>query len=301
MYASNLTCRYAMTGLGCNVPEMFTLGIFFLGGFLACVYFLFHHYSLKRRSNRRSRIDFSVIFFSTMAIWMLFRGVISIFPFDYTIFSVNIVFTNVSAILFMLPLSFVILILCNILFAYRNPGTKMIIFFKMLFFIFQSAFLLIAVVVSIADAQDNKELVKTMKLWHSCTDFLICMFFAVPAVQLIKAIAVMSIVDKDRKCLGFSTAGIAVFCFIFILRVIYNILGYLDVNPIEHFLDQEIGKAERLPSAAARAFTVIYYLFFDFFAGCLGIAAVVLIEKKDLNIVTDPNYGKQMSDSGVID
>ena len=297
MHASNLTCKYAMPGIGCNIPEMLTLGILFFFGGIACIYFLIHHLKIKIKAKRRSLFDFFVVFFITMSIWMFYRGIISIFPFNYTIFSVNIVFVNVNAILFLLPLSFVILILCNILFAYRNPGTKMIIFFKILFFIFLTAFLLMTIVFLIADSQDNNRLVRTMKLWHSCTDSLLCIFFAVPAVQLMKSVADMTLLEvKDRKCIAFSTVGIAFFCFIFILRVIYNILGYFDVNPIEHFLNNEIEATDRIPSAAVRTFTVLYYFLFDFCAGCLGIGAVLLIEKKDLNIVTDPNYRKQASD-----
>ncbi|KAK8885630.1 hypothetical protein M9Y10_041080 [Tritrichomonas musculus] len=298
--ASNFTCRNAMTGLGCGIIEMFILGIFFLFGSFTCIYFLFHHYKIKKINKRRSPCDNSIVFFATMSFWMLFRSVISIVPFNYTPITYNIVFTNISAILFAVPLSFVILILCNILFTYRNPGTKMIIFFKMLFFIFLTAFLLIAVVISIANSKDQKAHDRTMKLWRACTDFLICFFFAGPAIQLVKEFAMKSINQKSsKKCLTLSTTGVAIFSFIFILRVLYNFLAYCDLNPIEHFIEDQIDEAERIPSVDARAFTVVYYFVFDFFAGCLGIAAVVYIESQELNLIADREYDRQRSDSAI--
>lgn len=292
-----------MPGLGCNIPEMLVLGIFFLLGSLTCIILLIIHLKNKSQNNLRSTHNYSIVFFATMSFWMAFRGIVSIFPFNYTNFTFNIVFTNISAILFAIPLSFIILILCNILFTYRNPGTKMIRFFKMLFFIFLIAFLFIAVVISNANADDQKEHDRSIKLWRSCTDLIICFFFAGPAIQLIKEFAIKSQNKKSsKKCLSVSITGVAVFCLIFILRVLYNFLAYCNLNPIELIIQDEIEKAEnsdQIPSVTTRVCTVIYYFIFDFFASCLGIAALIYIEKKNLNFVTHNDYEQQKSDSNI--
>lgn len=295
--ANNFTCLYAMPGLGCNIPEMLVLGIFFILGSFACIYFTFHQYKNKKSDKQHSPYGYSIIFFASMSFWMAFRGVISIFPFKYTHLTYNIVFTNISTILFTIPLSFVILILCNILFTYRNPETKMIIFFKMLFFIFFIAFLFIAFVIAIANANDTEEHDRAIKLWRCCTDLIICFFFTGPAIQLIKEIAIKF---PNKKFLTISIAGVAIFCFIFILRVIYNSLSYLNLNPIENLIKDDINDSEnpkKFPSTTTRAFTFVYYLIFDFFASCLGIAAVIYIDKKELDILSGPKYEQQKSDS----
>lgn len=290
-----------MPGLGCNIPEMLVLGLFFLIGSLICICLLINHIRLRKVNKQRLPFSYTIIFFATISLWMAFRGVISIFPFNYTNFTFNIVFTNISAILFALPLSFIILILCNILFTYRNPGTRMIIFFKMLFFIFLIAFLVIAIVILYANANDQIELDREMRLWRSCTDLIICFFFGGVATQLINEFAIKSPNKKsNRKCLSISITGVAIFCLIFALRVIYNFLAYCNINPIEHIIQDEIEKSEntnQIPSATTRTLTVIYYFIFDFFATCLGIAAIIYIEKKELYVITKNDYEQHRSDS----
>lgn len=297
--ASDFTCKNAMAGVGCNVPEMLTLGIVFFLGSILCISLLVHHI-LLRKSRNRSPFDFSILFYATTAIYMLFKAAISIIPFNYSIFTWNIISTNINAILFAIPLSLVILILCNILFTYRNPGTKMIIFFKMLFFLFLIAFLLIAVVIAITYYKYASEHSRIMKLWRACTDLLICVFFAGPAIQLIQELALKSTTEnRETKYLAMSILGVGAFSVIVILRIVYNITGYFNINPIEHYIQHQIDLATRLPNEAARAFSVFYYFLFDCVGALIGIAAVFFVEKKDLTIYTDPNYHRQLSDSGI--
>lgn len=297
--ASNFTCRYAEPGFGCNIPEMIVLGFLFWIAAVSCIVFLIYHIRSKKQV-KTANFDYNYMFWITMMIWLTYRGTICLFPFDYDKVSFRIVYINVNMILYLIPLSTVILLVCELLFTYRSPGTKLIIFFRILFFVFVSVFLIIGIVLSFADDESNIDVGKPISLWHFCTDFLFVVFFTVPAKKLLDAIMYPVIQPEDVSCVRFSKFGILFFSVLFGLRSLYNLLNYVDVNPIQNFMNRETDKATRILSTGARIVQFFYYFVFDFLTSVMLITSVFMFRRHDIQFADDPFYAKQPSDGSAL-
>ena len=120
---SEFVCKNAMPGIGCNLPEMIFLGcLFFILG-CVCIVFFVLHIKIKRKSKEQV-FDLMLLFWITMAIFLLYRSIIQIFPFNYSVHSLLIFQGGINAILALIPISIFVLLICELLFTYRNPGIK---------------------------------------------------------------------------------------------------------------------------------------------------------------------------------
>jgi hypothetical protein len=214
---------------------MLFLGILYaLVGFV-CVFFLIQKFRFRRASES---FRLRVLFLITMTIWLFYRCIITIVPFDYTSFSRPIWTVCVNSLLLLLPLSFSILIQCTFLFLLRDPGVRRTAFFRVMFVAFLLAFFLIAIVVARATANQPKEMDRTMALWQSSTDLIIFIFSVIPSVQLYRLVVVVKLAQSPGLVRTYKY-GIAGFFCIYLGRVIFNAVTYFSDNLAYDYLNPQ--------------------------------------------------------------
>jgi hypothetical protein len=272
-----------MPGIGCGLPEMLVLGLLYFFASLCSPFFLVQ--GRRRRDPFEDTLLIRLLFSISMFIWLLFRSIISIAPFDYSMQSFQIVSIVVGDVLCLIPLSLAILILCEILFSYRAPGDRTVVFFKVMFLIFLVAFLVIAIVVTIANIDDPAELVYSMALWRASTNFVILLFFALPAYELFKTM-------RDSENLEFwkytsaAQYGVSFLILVICVRIVYDGLVCADKNPVHDYLNSESDKSGGEVSGSVRAIQFLGSFFFEILTSLLIMLAVRVlrfIEQKLVN------------------
>jgi hypothetical protein len=294
---SDFVCKNALPGFGCGYYEMAIIGFIFIITGLVCIYFLVQNIRAPVHLKPRKTIDSNIWFWIFMAIWMVYRGVIFCIPFNYNIKSLLIVQGGVNAILALIPISMLVLLICELLFSYKNPGYQTISFFKCVFIVFLSVFLIVGIAISFIANEEGDLATKTLALWHGCTDLIVLLFVTFPAHFLIKAISYPVIQPDDVGCITKSKIGTWVFGILFFLRSLYNTLHYFNVNPLQHWLEKQ-STDEKIGNA--RAFTATYSLIFEYTTGVLSMIGVCMIRNHDMKFSEDPFYARGQSDSLIV-
>ena len=294
---SDFVCNNAMPGFGCNFYEMIALGFLFaITGFI-CIYFLVKNLKSPIHLKPRKKIDSNALFWIFMFIWMEYRAIIFFVPFNYTTQTLLIFQGGVNAILALIPISILVLLICELLFSYRNPGYQTISFFKCVFVVFLGVFLIVGIAISFIDQEEGEDIAATLSLWHGCTDLIVLLFVTFPAHYLIEAISYPVIQPDDVKCISHSKVGTWIFGILFFIRSLYNMLHYFDVNPCAQWLNTQILEGN---IGNARAFTACYALVFEYITAVLAMAGVVMIRNHDMKFSEDPFYARGQSDSLIV-
>lgn len=290
-------CIVAMPGFKCNYPEMIALGFLFCITGLGSIYFLIKNLKSPIHIKERKVFNSNSLFWITMMIWMVYRGLILLIPFNYTSSTLLIFQGGVNVTLALIPISLLVLLTCELLFSYRNPGYKIISFFRCVFAVFVFVFLVTGIAISFIPTDDNSDSVFGISLWSGCTDLLILVFVVIPAYLLIDAISYPIIQPDDIPCVNQSKFGLSIFGILFFLRSLYNILHYLKLNPISTWLSHQQNSAN---IAKARAFTACFTFIFEYCTGILAMIGSNLIRKHDLKFAEDPFYARGASDSLIV-
>jgi len=290
MTPSSLVCKQAMPGLGCGFSEMLGLGISFEIVAIICAILLYRHIKIKLVQKERI-FDLNVLFWITMILYLTYRGILSIFPFNYSYSSLLLVHVGINAILALIPISLFVLLVCELLFTYKNPGIQIVSFFRIVFFVFLIVFLIVGVSLSFIDIEDYDP-TSTLALWHGCTDFLVVFFVVVPAIQLISAISYPVIQPEDEKCVKWSVAGVGIFCITFLFRSVFNILHYFGVNPVTHWFQNELLIDPNMPTKAARNFQLVFSIVFELGTSIMTMIGVSMIRMHDMKFTNDPFYAR---------
>ena len=295
---SALVCKNAMPGFGCGLPEMIVLGcLFFILGCVS-IYFLIQHIQNKRR-NREPPFDLIFVFWLTTAIFSLYRSIIQIFPFDYSLNSLLVFHGGINAILALIPISIFVLLICELLFTYRNPGIQTVKFYRVVFGVFLTVFLIVGVSLSFIDSNSSDATVE-LSLWHGCTDLIVVCFVAIPSYSLIKAISYPVVQPEDATFVRFAILGIWVFCILFFVRSLYNILHSANQNPLSNWFLQELNISGDRPNENARIFQFCFSFVFEWFAMLMTMVGVYYLRKYDLKFSDDPFYARAQASKVII-
>ncbi|OHT08021.1 hypothetical protein TRFO_23647 [Tritrichomonas foetus] len=296
----NLTCFVVSPAIKCEIWENLALGAIFYICAIICFYFLFQNW---KNSKRKCKLfDQTILFWIWLIIFLLFRGTISIVPFTYNYITIKIIFLGCHHILLFIPMCLVILILFDLLFTYQNPGTNAINFFRSLFLLFLATFVALGVVLSIIDLNDETtDPEMSLSLWVACTDFILMLFFVLPAVSLLRVVTYPMVQPEDKSCVMFCRLGIILNTTIFCLRMLYNFLHYIDFNPIQDWILSENannpGYAKNnnyfIPNTKVRIWSTCYYIIFDCVPCILAIFAVNMFKQHDMMFNENPYYTKQ--------
>ena len=213
-------CKHPMPGFGCNIPDTIFLGfLFYVSAIISCCLLIFN---IKKSKSKKAILDQTSLFWVFLTIFQVYRGTVALVPFHWTVTSFKIFFTGMDHILMFIPMCLVILILFDLLFTYRNPGTNAIIFFRSLFILFLFTFLTLGIVLSIVDLQNGSDPDASLSLWCACTDLILAIFFALPAFSLLDAVTYPMVQPEDVCCVNFCKVGILAYVIIFCLRMLYN-------------------------------------------------------------------------------
>lgn len=290
-------CKYVHPGLECGMVEFLVLGLLYYLTAVGCIYPFFKHIK-SRKYYLPSGIDFNIWYWVTMIIYLLYHGTLGIFYIPWSSQMWYLCGRCIDAILMLIPLSFIVMIICEMYFTYRNPGYRKIALTRLLFIVFLIVFLFLGVITSIIDFREEVgQNGDTIFLWHACTNFLICIFLAVPSVMLIRAIQYPVIQPEDQTCVKYSNIGIVAFIFIFIVRFFHNILTYCNVGPVKWYAKQMHETTGTILNNELRAFEFLYQFFFDFLPALFSIITVYVLRQHDLKFVDDPFYGPEKSET----
>lgn len=294
---TDFVCKNAMPGFGCGYYEMAAIGFLFAITGIVCIYFLIQNIRSPVHIKPHKTIDSNIWFWIFMALWMEYRAVIFCIPINYNIKTLLIIQGGVNAILALVPISMLVLLICELLFSYKNPGYQTISFFKCVFVVFLGVFLIVGIAISFIGNDTDDLATKTLALWHGCTDLIVLLFVTFPAHFLIKAISYPVIQPDDVGCITKSKVGTWIFGILFFLRSLYNALHYFDANPLQNWLEKQLREGKIVN---ARIFTVSYSFIFEYATAVMSMIGVCMIRNHDMKFSEDPFYARGQSDSLIV-
>lgn len=204
----------------------------------------------------------------------------------------------IDLITFFIPISIVLVIITEMFFRYRSPGHNIIVFWRILFFLFLVIFTFLGVAISFLHVDKVGERGDMIYLWQACTSLVIALFVLVPTLKLLTAISYPVIQPEDVSCVRFSRIGLFLFVGIFLAKTIFSFLVFLGVNKMSDRITQEIhdNLRDRL-SPASRAYYVTGAFVFEFVPCLLAILAVFVVRKHEIEFANDPFYAPEVSES----
>jgi hypothetical protein len=282
----DFVCANAFPGLRCDLGEMTALGIlFWLGGLISGIFLAIN---IRRSKAKFFLLDQTVLFWLFVSLWQLYHGAISVIPFPWTIPTFRLWYQALNHILMFIPMCLVILILFDLLFAYRNLGNNAMLFFRTLFVLFLLTFLVLGSVLSVMDVKGEKDAYASLALWCACTDFILAIFFALPAKALLNAVTYPMVQPEDECCVNFCKLGMAIYVLLFGGRTLWNATHYFGGNVLQAWLDRHVSGGR--PTPRARVINFLFIFFFDFMAAVLAMISVYLFKKHDMMLNENPYY-----------
>ena len=282
---SEFVCRYAAPGIGCGYPEMIVLGVLYtLSGFF-CLFCFAWHIRSNIRNPRSSQViaTFFGIFWFSMFLWLVYDGVITIFPFDYNELTFRIFYLGLDLIFYLIPLSIFVLLVLELSFAWRNPGNKVILFFRVVFIVFLVVYIITGASLMMIETDNDQDPSYNLYLWIASTDLLISMFTLIPALQLIKLVSEPVVQPEDVNCVRLSKVGAFLFFIVFIARFAFNIVRYVTNDPIASW-------AEQKSDALMRAYKFFQGFIFNLGAAFLAISGTIILQRYDFKFSDQSTY-----------
>lgn len=288
---SRFVCLNAMPGIGCNFPENLALGIIYILSGLACLYFFIKIIIHKKEKKSTDLIENQIQMYWFFAmIWLLYRGVLWIVPFNFTKLTFLLFHNGFNEILFLIPFALLILILCEIVYLLANPG-KSVTMLRIILYVFLAVFLITGIFLSIyiENTDDDGSAESPLYLWTSCTNLISLLFITIPAYQLIQSYSFPFPQEEDKSCICTSKVGVIVFTILYLYRIVYNFLQYFNWNPISKIYNKDIF-SEKGPSAGMRVYGFFFYLVLDIVVIWMANATVLTIYRRNASFSRDQYY-----------
>jgi hypothetical protein len=282
-------CRTALPGLECGYPESLALGVLFWLSALISIILLIR--DVRKPTRRFVLLDQTILFWVFIAIWQTYRGALLVVAIHWTPPTFRIWFVSVEQMIAFIPMCLVILLLFDLLFAYRNPGTNAVFFFRVLFLLFLVLFLGMGILLCLLDSsgEEDQDADLSMSLWCACRNLVLAIFFAIPAHALLKAATYPMVQPEDACCVNFCRVGIVLYVLLYGGRTLWNATHYFGVNKVQEIMNNDISPDGR-PAATARALSFVFYFLFDFVSSVLSMIAVYLFRTHELLFYENPAY-----------
>ena len=291
-------CKYARPGIGCGAYEILCLGILFFFAGIACLCLLCWH-GRSRKKSPPLGLDFNIPFWATMAIWTFYHSIMTIFKFPWDPKTFYICAICIDSILLLLPFSFLVMIISEMLFMYRNPGTQRVNFSRIVFVLFLVIFLILGILLSMIDVEELLSANDTMMLWHSAVSLTIALFVLMPAWRLIQAVSHPVVQPEDVSCVRQSKGGLFAIFLLFLARSVHNFLIYIGHCPWNDWYQRELANAEDPKKLGTAVRCYLFFFEFVFNLGCplLGMGGVYMLRKHDIDFADDSFYAPDRSDT----
>jgi hypothetical protein len=281
----DFVCQQVMPGWACHMPEMSVLGILFFLEALLCIICFISEYRRYGSTHPNQPGYWSqtsdIIFWVFMIIWCIYEGIIRSVYFPYDQVTLNFFYTGMIDIFYLIPLSAVIMMICQLLIDYRGSSKRVLTLFRVVFTMFVGAFLVLGVVFAMVSWDDPDDPNSPMALWHGCTDLIIAIFVTAPAYALMKIISFPSVPAEHKKCISITKILTPMFCAIMSLRCLYNITHGLHCNPLDQWFTGESMKSGK-PSWKSRLYQAGVVFVFDF---CSSISVILGVKTWKANDV----------------
>jgi hypothetical protein len=284
-FNKTFACSYAGSGLGCGFAEAILMSVLFWAAGIVSALFLVQ--SCRTSKSGCVVKDHTILFWFFLLIWQLYHGAITFFPFHWDPVSYMRYCDAANHILMFIPMCFVILILFELLFKYRNPGTNGIAFFRWLFFLFLMTFVVLGLVLSFVE--QTKAADQALSLWCACTDLILAIFFTLPAISLLGAVTYPMVQPEDACCVRFCKVGIGAYVVLFGGRMVYNGTLFFGVNIAHDWIVSQYTE-DLMPTVQRRAIAFVWTFFFDFVIAVLGMASVYLFKTHGVVFDENPYY-----------
>jgi hypothetical protein len=191
-----------------------------------------------------------------------------------------------------IPMCLVILILFNLLFSYRNHGTKALFFFRALFIMFLVVFLALGILLCFVDSSvESTDVDSSMSLWCGCRNLVLAIFFALPARALLEAVTYPMVQKEDVCCVNFCRVGIVLYVVLYGGRTVWHVTHFFGGNVVENWVSKEIN-ADGTPKGGARAVDFSFYFLFDFVTSVLSMISVYLFRTHEVMFHENPYFSR---------
>lgn len=286
---SPFVCSNAMPGVGCNYPEnIFQGGLHLLSGIFCFVSFI--RYCRKER-NSSDFILLKVIFYWLFSsVWFIYRGITWMIPFDYTITEFLFFYIGVNQLLFIIPLSILMLILSELVYLPNTSGISLNLI-RILFVVFLSAFLITGAAISTIKPKPESENIRyvcqtglPIYLWSGCVYLVIFLFVSIPATKLIRSISDPIVQPHERSCVNLSKVSLIIFIVLQLCRTGFSFSRYFIRNPIADC------SCAADSSLSSRICTFCYYFIFDLCIMWIANGTIIYINKIYLIFTDFPYY-----------
>jgi hypothetical protein len=237
--------------------------------------------------------DQIVLFWGFLALWQIYRGLLSLFDLHWTPFTCHLWGTTVERFMWFVPMCLAILILFELLFIYRNPGLGAVTFFRAFFVVFRVTYLALGLFVSFFGLRYADDADRSNSHWCACTDLVLAIFFAIAAKTLLDAVTYPMVQEEDVCCVNFCRVGIVVFVALLCARAIWNGTHFFGANVLQKLVLTWTVKDSQLPDGRARAFNAVFYFLFDGVTSLIAMIAVYLFKKHDMMFNENPYYTRQ--------
>jgi hypothetical protein len=281
----SFVCNHAGPGIGCNFPEAIVMTVLFWGAAIFSLYFLIM--AIRASKSRCFLRDQTVLFWLSISLWQLYHGTLTLIPFHWDLTSYIIAYDAMNHILMFTSMCFVILNLFELLFNYRNPGTNGIAFFYAFFILFLVTFIILGISLTFVDRTNTPE--RALSLWGACTDLVLAIFFALPALSLLEAVTYPIVQPEDACCVNFCKVGIAMYVLLFIGRMIWNGTFFFGANSASDWLLSQVDE-DGIPNGKRRGIWFVWVLLFDYGTSVLGMISVFLFKTHGMMFNENPYY-----------
>jgi hypothetical protein len=234
-----------------------------------------------------------VVFWVFMCLWSLYQGTIRSVYFPYDARTLGIFFGALVDLFCLVPLSSLIMMICELLIDYRGSSKRVLLFFRIIFVVFFLAFILLGIGILSIGWFDPHDPVAAMALWHGCTNLIISVFVGAPAFALMRIIAFPVVPVENRKCLSLTKYLTVVFCFIMMFRALYNITHGLRCNPADKWFENESTEGGK-PTWKARLYQWVLTFLFDICSSIAVIVGVRIWRGNDVKFADRSFYNAEM-------
>jgi hypothetical protein len=273
-------CQQAMPGWACHMPEMSILE--------------FRHFSSANpNAPNYCHMTSDVVFWVSLCVWSLYQGILRSVSIPYDPRTFNLLYMTLLDLLYLMPLSALIMMICQLLIDYRGSSKRVLTLFRIIFVVFFSAFILLGIGFSMVTWVDPRDPVSQLAIWHGCTDLIISLFVGAPAFALMRIIAFPVVPVENRKCFSITKVLTIAFCPIMLVRSLYNILHGLHANPTNEWFAHEATDTWR-PSWKARTFQWFFVFVFDFCSSTIVIVGVRTWRANDVKFADKSFYNPEI-------
>lgn len=278
-------CNMSLPGIGCGYPEFIALASLFYIAAIVALFFLFKH--IKSSKGTCKFIDQTFFFWFFMFTWQVYKGTIHMFKFNWDPQTFLMYNASLNHVLYFIPMCLVILILFNLLFSYRNPGLNAIVFFRALLSLFLITYVVIGIIIIRVTSAEGKDPDQRLGLWCFCTDFILLLFFVIPAKALLNAVTYPMVQPDDVKCVNFCKIGLILYSLLMSLRMLWNFSHFFRFNKVQDYF------YNNTTDWKYRLWSWFFFFMFDYMISVLAMISVYLFKKHDLMFNENPYYNRQ--------